>query len=79
MFRVLTCLDGQHDLRLVALAGLVCFVTSLVVINIFHRARQTQTRARWIWIASTGLAGGCGTWATHFIVLQEGGLRRFRA
>ena len=67
MFRVLTCLDGQHDLRLVALAGFVCFVTSLVAIGLFQRARQTKNRSRWIWVATAGIAGGCGIWATHFI------------
>ncbi len=69
MFRVLSCLDGQHDLRLVALAGMVCFVTSLVAINLFHRARQTKNRSRLLWIVSAGIAGGCGIWATHFIAM----------
>lgn len=69
MFRVLSCLDGQHDLRLVALAGMVCFVTSLVAINLFHRARRTRNRSRLLWIVSAGIAGGCGIWATHFIAM----------
>src|SRR5215470_10597467 len=28
MFRVFTCLTGEHDLRLVALAGAICFLAS---------------------------------------------------
>jgi diguanylate cyclase (GGDEF)-like protein/PAS domain S-box-containing protein len=67
MFRVLTCLDTQHDLRVVALAAIVCFVTSLVAINLLQRARQTENGARRIWIVADGIAGGCGIWATHFI------------
>ena len=52
MFRVLSCLNGEHDLRLVILAVAVCFVTSLVAINLFQRARQDRKRSRWFWIAS---------------------------
>ena len=50
MFRVLTCLTGEHDLRLVVLAGLVCFLASYVAINLFNRARATARRARAIWV-----------------------------
>jgi diguanylate cyclase (GGDEF)-like protein/PAS domain S-box-containing protein len=69
MFRVLSCLGGEHDLRLVALAGIVCFITSLVTINPFQRARQAKHRARAVWIATAGIASGCGIWATHFIAM----------
>jgi diguanylate cyclase (GGDEF)-like protein/PAS domain S-box-containing protein len=69
MFRVLACLGGQHDLRLVVLAAIVCFVTSLVAINLFHRARMTERRARIAWIVTAGTASGCGIWATHFIAM----------
>lgn len=69
MFRVLTCLGGQHDLRLVALAGIVCVITSLVTVNLIQRAHQSKDRSRCIWIAAAGLAGGCGIWATHFIAM----------
>ncbi len=69
MFRVLSCLGGQHDLRLVALAEIVCFVTSFVAITLFHRAGVTKDRARLGWIATAGMASGCGIWATHFIAM----------
>ncbi len=69
MFRVLTCLGGQHALRLVALAGIVCVITSLVTVNLIQRAHQSKDRSRCIWIAAAGLAGGCGIWATHFIAM----------
>jgi hypothetical protein len=67
MFRVLTCLTVEHDWRLVLLAGLVCFVASIVAVNIFHRAIASQTRTRFIWVAIAGAAIGYGIWATHFI------------
>jgi diguanylate cyclase len=69
MFRVLTCLTGEHDLRLVVLAGVVCFLASLAAISLFHRARATKGRARTTWIVIAGAATGCGIWATHFIAM----------
>jgi NO-binding membrane sensor protein with MHYT domain len=69
MFRVLTCLTGEHDWRLVLLAGVVCFVASIVAVNIFHRALASQARTRLIWIAIAGAAIGYGIWATHFIAM----------
>src|SRR3954468_23468911 len=69
MFRVLACVTGEHDWRLVLLAGLVCFVASIVAVNIFHRALASQARTRLIWIGIAGAAIGYGIWATHFIAM----------
>ena len=69
MFRVFTCLDSQHDWRLVIVAGLVCFVASLCAISLFQRARMVQGRARATWIVIAGIAAGFGIWATHFIAM----------
>src|SRR5215470_2051108 len=69
MFRVLSCLGGEHDLRLVALAGVVCFLASFVAINLFRHARATRGRARATWVGLAGTATGCGIWATHFIAM----------
>ncbi len=69
MFRILTCLTTEHDWRLVPLAGLVCFVASIVAVNIFHRAIASQTRTRLIWIAIAGAVFGYGVWATHFVAM----------
>src|SRR6202030_2350583 len=69
MFRVLTCLTGEHDLRLVVLAGVVCFLTSVAAISLFHRARAAHGRVRALWIAIAGAATGCGIWSTHFIAM----------
>ena len=67
MLRVFSCLTGQHDLRLVLLAGAVCLLASLVTVRSFHRARATEARARMTWLSLAGAAAGCGIWATHFI------------
>ncbi|KJC44032.1 diguanylate cyclase [Bradyrhizobium sp. LTSP885] len=69
MYRVFTCLTGEHDWRLVLLAGLVCFVASIVAVNIFHRAIAAHARTRLIWIVIAGAAIGYGIWATHFIAM----------
>jgi len=69
MFRVLSCLGGEHDLRLVALAGVICFFASLVAINLFQHARATRGRPRSVWVGLAGAATGCGIWATHFIAM----------
>jgi NO-binding membrane sensor protein with MHYT domain/methyl-accepting chemotaxis protein len=69
MFDIYNCLTTQHDLRLVAIAGLVCLLASLVTINLFHRASATTGRARAIWILITGATAACGIWTTHFIAM----------
>ncbi|MBR0844585.1 EAL domain-containing protein [Bradyrhizobium liaoningense] len=69
MFRVFSCLTVEHDLRLVVLAGLVCFVASIVAVSIFHRAIAARARTRLIWIAIAGAAIGYGIWATHFVAM----------
>ncbi|MBV9555494.1 MAG: diguanylate cyclase, partial [Pseudolabrys sp.] len=69
MSRVIFCLTNNHDLRLVALAGLVCLVASFVGINLFLRARAIRGTSRFGWLLTAGGATGCGIWATHFIGL----------
>jgi methyl-accepting chemotaxis protein len=69
MFRVFNCLTTQHDWRLVVVAGVVCLLSSLTAIMLFHRARATRGSTRAIWIAAAGAAAGCGIWATHFLAM----------
>ena len=69
MFSVLTCLTVQHDLRLVLLAGVVCFVACVAAIGLFGQASCFGGSRRIAWLATAGVAGGCGVWATHFIAI----------
>ena len=69
MYQVLTCLTTEHDLRLVVLAGAVCFLASTVAISLFDRARSSQGYARMIWTVLDAAVSGCGIWATHFIAV----------
>jgi diguanylate cyclase (GGDEF)-like protein/PAS domain S-box-containing protein len=69
MFRVFSCLTGEHDWRLVVLAGVVCLLASLVAVSLFHRARAGRGRLRPAWLTLAGAATGCGIWSTHFIAM----------
>ena len=69
MFRVLNCLTSEHDWRLVLLAAIVCFLSSVTAVNLFRRARMTAGSARLCWLLTAGAATGCGIWATHFVAM----------
>jgi NO-binding membrane sensor protein with MHYT domain len=69
MFQVFTCLTGQHDWRLVVLAGAVCFLASAVAVSLFHRVQATTGRERLAWLSLDSAAAGYGIWATHFIAM----------
>ena len=69
MFRVFNCLTVEHDWRLVLLAALICFLTSLAAINLFHRARAARGRSQLAWLVTAGVTTGCGIWATHFVAM----------
>jgi NO-binding membrane sensor protein with MHYT domain len=62
-------LTTEHDLRLVVVAGVVCFLASLTAITLFNRARSTLGRARVTWTIAAGAATGSGIWATHFLAM----------
>lgn len=69
MYRVFNCLTTEHDLRLVALAAVVCLLATFTGLTLFWRARARAGRARMSWAVGAGFATGCGVWATHFIAI----------
>jgi diguanylate cyclase (GGDEF)-like protein/PAS domain S-box-containing protein len=69
MFRVFTCLTETHDLRLVALAGAICFLASFAAVTLLRHAGTARGRMRAAWIVISAFASGCGIWATHFIAI----------
>jgi NO-binding membrane sensor protein with MHYT domain len=69
MFQVFSCLTVEHDWRLVVLAATVCFLASVVAIDLFHRAQGTRGRTRLVWLSLDAAAAGFGIWATHFIAI----------
>src|ERR1700761_7014958 len=69
MYQVFTCLTTEHDWRLVGLAGAVCFLSTMVAISLFDRARASRGYSRLVWVALDAAVSGCGIWATHFIAM----------
>jgi signal transduction histidine kinase/CheY-like chemotaxis protein len=69
MFSVLTCIFVEHDLRLVVLAALTCALGCSAAFGFHIRSLKAPAASRWAWIALTGVAAGCGVWATHFIAM----------
>ncbi|RDI59180.1 bifunctional diguanylate cyclase/phosphodiesterase [Microvirga subterranea] len=67
MLTVYDCLVTRHDLRLVALAAVVCALASFTVLNLLNHVRRSEGPSRQVWIYVAAVAGGFGTWATHFI------------
>ena len=69
MFEVVANLI-ERDWRLVALACTLCFFTSVVAVNLFHRAQAaTGRRLRVVWLSLDAAALGFGVWATHLIAI----------
>ncbi|PDT09644.1 diguanylate cyclase [Rhizobium sp. J15] len=69
MYTVLTCITEQHDLTLVGLAGLICFLASHCAMVLLDRAMSSEGAVRLTWLVTAGAAGGFGIWATHFIAM----------
>jgi diguanylate cyclase (GGDEF)-like protein len=64
MDRLVYCLTSQHDLSLVAVAGVVSFLSAAVGYDLLARARIEYPA---VWIPAAALVAGSGVWATHFI------------
>ncbi|WP_343234385.1 bifunctional diguanylate cyclase/phosphodiesterase [Microvirga terrestris] len=59
----------EHDLRLVALAALVCALASLTAVNLLHHVLRLESMSRGIWLTVAAAATGFGIWSTHFIAM----------
>lgn len=75
MLRVVTCLTTQHDLRLVALAAVVCLATAFACFRSYSHAIELREPMRTRWLLLTGLCTASGIWATHFIAVLAFDLR----
>lgn len=69
MLTVYDCIVTAHDLRLVALAALVCALASLTAVNLLHHVLRLERMSRGIWLTVAAAATGFGIWATHFIAM----------
>jgi NO-binding membrane sensor protein with MHYT domain len=64
---IYACITQQHDLRLVALAALLCLFSCFTAANLFLHAADAKGRARHIWHTAAAIVFGSGVWATHFV------------
>jgi signal transduction histidine kinase/DNA-binding response OmpR family regulator len=69
MLKVIGCITEQHDLRLVVLAGALCFLACATAMNMVSRARAAEGARRHYWLAAAGLVTGSGIWGTHFVAM----------
>jgi diguanylate cyclase (GGDEF)-like protein/PAS domain S-box-containing protein len=69
MLTVYDCIVSEHDLRLVALAALVCALASLTAVNLLHHVRGSGRSNRIVWLGIAAASTGFGIWATHFIAM----------
>ncbi|QCI67200.1 bifunctional diguanylate cyclase/phosphodiesterase [Phreatobacter stygius] len=71
MLQVYGCFVTQHDLRLVALAAVVCALASYTAVSLVHhvRASEGQVLRHRLWLPIAAIATGFGIWATHFIAM----------
>jgi len=67
MSHVIYCITEMHDLRLVALACVLCGLASLTSLHMLGRSQAAKGHIHLIWVAAGGVAFGSGVWATHFI------------
>jgi NO-binding membrane sensor protein with MHYT domain len=63
------CIADQHELRLVILAGLICFPACYTAINLMARAREADTVRSLCWLSSAAVVFGAGMWASHFVAM----------
>ena len=68
MLRVLSCIQSEHDLRLVALAVVMCTLGFAVTARVFRNALAESESAH-EWLVLAGIAGGASIWCTHFIAV----------
>ncbi|MBY0295501.1 MAG: EAL domain-containing protein [Methylobacterium sp.] len=70
MTALMTCLTQQHDLRLVAVAALICALGTYSTFALGRQAfRCEDRRERLGWAAAGVLATSSAIWATHFIAM----------
>ncbi len=69
MFRVIACIQNQHDHLLVALATGICLLGCFTFFLLLRRAGECRPNHREIWLALAALAGGVGVWSTHFVAM----------
>lgn len=69
MLTVYNCIVNEHDLKLVALAALICGISCFTAVNLLRHVVQSTSRNRYAWLLIAAASTGFGIWATHFIAM----------
>jgi PAS domain S-box-containing protein len=69
MLKIYSCIAYAHDLKLVALAAVICALASVTAINLLRHARKSTGQMRGVWLAISAISTGFGIWATHFVAM----------
>jgi diguanylate cyclase (GGDEF)-like protein/PAS domain S-box-containing protein len=74
MLYLWSCINQQHEHRLVFLAALLCMAGSIAAILLIRQARDARIGSASLdgasrWVAMAGLVTGFGVWATHFVAM----------
>ena len=69
MQTVFATLLFEHDLRLVALAALICSLAAFAGISLLNHARATTGTMRSVWLIVAAISVGFGIWSTHFVAM----------
>src|ERR1700736_1460052 len=69
MLKVYNCIATAHDLKLVALAAIICALASFAAMNLLRHARKSSGHMRGVWLAVSAISTGFGIWATHFVAM----------
>jgi signal transduction histidine kinase/NO-binding membrane sensor protein with MHYT domain/ActR/RegA family two-component response regulator len=69
LFAVFTCIFAEHDLRLVAVAALICVTACASAFGFQARSQLASGGLRGAWLVLTGMVAGSGVWATHFLAM----------
>src|ERR1700726_158095 len=69
MLKIYNCIATAHDLKLVALAAIICLLASLAAMNLLRHSRKSSGQMRGVWLAVSAISTGFGIWATHFVAM----------
>ena len=67
MYRVFDCVTVDHDLRIVAVAALLCALSAFAAVGMARRGLSAPAERQAIWLIMTGFVTGVGIWGTHFV------------
>jgi PAS domain S-box-containing protein len=69
MYDILFCIRDQHDEWYVALAALICVMSTITAVLLLRHARHYPGAVAARWIGGAGASIGFGIWATHFVAM----------